>query len=854
MSPRRLPARSPNNALLSLAVLGLLLASPAWADPRDEARRHFNTGLELVRQGAYEQGVQEFLAAYDLSPHPAVLYNVARAYGDAGHYPQAIDYFERYLDSDPEDRIQVEGIMLALRQQLEAQRAVAEAIENPEPASEPQQEGCPEGGAATSAEIEQLQRVAQDLGALAERLQARGVAQTPAPDPVAEVEPPAAQVAPQAIDMGEQGLVEDLYDRVVVTAARYGQAPLEAPSAITVITAEQIRMTPAASVADLLRSVPGLDVMQLAAGQSEVAIRGFNRRLSNKVLVLIDGRSVYLDFLGSTLWGSLPITLDEIERIEIIRGAGSAMYGANAFSGVVNIITHAPGGPGSRNQLSAAMGSTAFGQGSLLLSGREGDVAWRASMGLDRHGRWAQEMDLDERPDYSSPVEDQTLALDTSTVNAQVDWRLPRRAFVSLSGGLNTGLEEFYAIGTLGDFVSQHRSAYLRTDAGMGPLHLRAFWNHFDTDTGAWYYLLGGYDLATDVVSDVYDLDLAGDWTLGPQERHRITSSLGYRYKEISWDYLDGDHQEHHFNAFVQDESHLGPVVGTLSMRVDEHPLVGFTPSPRLALVTHLGEGRALRLNGGTAFRTPTFMESYLSLDQRIDTDAVVVRTVGDTQLEPERILAFEAGYLEHSSDWWRGEASGYYYRITDLIDLGSIETSADHLEFDDEAGVYRAGETSFINEEPVYHAYGGELAVDFFGLPGLDVEASYALELIQAASDSALDRVESTPVHKLNAGVIYRSPWRVDGSMRATWIDKQVWPIREFDADGQVQVTDSPLPGWVLLSNRVVLHLAPEQRLDLVLDAWNWLALIESIGPHAEHPLGQPVAARLSGGLTARF
>ena len=867
MKPSRLHPRTRVAGACALGLASLLFARPALADPKDEAKRHFMAGLEWVRQGDYDQGVGEFLIAYQLSPHPVVLYNVARALADAGRYEESIGYFDRYLASDPDDRVEVEGILQTLRTRVEQERAEALAAEaaaaTAPPASAPRPEGCPEGGQATDAEVAELQRVAEDLASLATRLQARGLA----PVEPAVVEGPAAQAAPgpeigptppqgaaAPLDLGEQHLVEDLYDRVVVTAARYGQDPLQSPSAITVITAEQIRMTPAASVADLLRTVPGLDAMQLAAGQTDIAIRGFNRRFANKVLVLIDGRSVYLDFIGSPLWNTLPITLEEIDRIEVIRGAGSAMYGANAFSGVVNIITKAPGGHDTPNQATAALGSTAYGRGSLLVSGRKGSVAWRASMGLNRMGRWARAYDPAARPDYASDAPDQDLAVDNHTVNAQLDWRLPREGFASLSAGLNDGLDEFFALGTTGDYYSDQHGTYLRGDAGLGPLRLRTFWNHLETMSGPWYYQAGTASWGADVLMDIVDVDLAGDWALGKQKHHRITASAGYRFKDIDWNYLDSPHTEHHLNAFLQDESKLGPVVATGSIRVDEHPLVGVMPSPRLAVVTNLGQGRALRLNGGTAFRTPTFMESYTSMQQRLSTDAIIVTSVGDTELAPERMLAFEAGYLEHSSDWWRGELSAYYYRVSDLIELGSVVITPDHLHFDDEVGGWKLGETYFENLPAVYHAMGGEVAVDLFRFEGLDLCASYAFEYIQAVENGEASRSESTPMHKLNGGVIYRSPWRIDASMNAAWVDKQVWGIRSFDATGQIQVDDEPLDGWVLLTNRVVVHSLRDQRLDLVLDAWNWLALIPSVGAHREYPMGQPVGARLTAGLSTRF
>lgn len=850
---RRLP-------FAAVFLAGLLFAGirPAHADPQDEARRHFATGLELVRQGDYEAGVEQFLLAYDILPHPSVLYNVARAHADAGNFEEALDYFERYLASDPEDRVEVEGMMDALVARMEAIEA-----QQHRPAEAPSTAAGGTGGpAVTSQEVETLHAVAEQLEALARELESRG----PAGGPSAEVETGSATAeSGDASEEGTEGgeppppdaldLVEDLYERVVVTASRYGQDPLEAPSAVTVLTREDIRMSPATTVADLLRQVPGMDVMQLAAGQSEVSIRGFNRRLSNKVLVLVDGRSTYLDFIGSTLWGALPITLEEIDRIEIIRGAGSAMYGANAFAGVVNIITHAPGGPGVDNQVTVSGGTRDTRRASALLTGRRERLAWRASAGTTTLGRWARELDPAARPDEQAEQEQGTPALDMHRGNLQLDWRLPQEGFASLSGGWSEGLDEFYAIGTLGDFYADLVQTHLRGDAGYGPLHVRTFWNHFEADTGSWYHDTWGNEVSGQVDSDVYDVEARLDTTFGENDEHRISAAVGYRRKEIAWSFLDADHAENHFNGYIQDESRFGPVAVTASIRVDQHPLLeGITPSPRLAVVTRVAEGRAIRVNGGTAFRTPTFMESYLSLDQPLSYDALMVRSSGDTSLRAENILSLEAGYLDRSSASWRGEINGYFNRVTDLIELGPLYGTDPAEAWDKESATWLVGETFFENSDVVYRAWGGEAEWEYFGLPGLDLYLNYALEMVMAEEDGEVHQDRATPVHRANGGVIYRSPWRTDLSMHAHWIDDQVWTIRSFDSSGEVLLTESELPGWVLISNRIVIHPLGDDRWSLSLDAWNWPALLESVGPHREHPLGQQVGARVYGSVSTRF
>src|SRR6185312_2433500 len=130
-----------------------------------------------------------------------------------------------------------------------------------------------------------------------------------------------------------------------------------------------------------LRRLAGVDIMETTGAQTEVSMRGFNQRLSNKVLVLVDGRSVYIDLLGATLWADLPVSVEDIERIEVVRGPGSALYGADAFNGVINIITKAPGEGGSG--FNVGYGTHNETHGTAYASGRAGDLAYRLSGGYD---------------------------------------------------------------------------------------------------------------------------------------------------------------------------------------------------------------------------------------------------------------------------------------------------------------------------------------------------------------------------------------------------------------------------------------------------------------------------------------
>ena len=133
--------------------------------------------------------------------------------------------------------------------------------------------------------------------------------------------------------------LEELMKIEVVTASRKAQAVNDTPAAAFVITAEDIRRSGATTIPDLLRMVPGVQVAQIAAGRWAVTARGFNGRFANILLVQLDGRTLYSPLFSGVMWEAQDVPLEIIDRIEVIRGPGAAMWGANAMNGVINIIT-----------------------------------------------------------------------------------------------------------------------------------------------------------------------------------------------------------------------------------------------------------------------------------------------------------------------------------------------------------------------------------------------------------------------------------------------------------------------------------------------------------------------------------
>jgi iron complex outermembrane receptor protein len=841
--------------LLPLLLL-CVLPRGARADARDDARRYFKSGMSLVAEGKHEEGAEKLLRAYEILPHPNVLYNVGLAYADAGRYDDAAYYFQKYLESEPADGAAVERLLQILKQQAAEARGAAPGGEpGPGAGAEPGGAGGAEAGAESAGGVPaagatvsspQLDALVARLEALAERLE---MAPGAAPGAPVAVAPTEDAVAPEVLEQ-KSG---DIYEEVVVSASRQATAPADAPAATTIITAEEIRLSGASNLPDLLRRVPGISILTMGAGNANLAMRGFNQRISNKLLTLVDGRNTYLDFLGGSFHPTFTIDLRDIERIEIIRGPGSTLYGANAFGGVVNIITKAPGADdGGQVFVSGGSGNTL--QGNLQWSGRKGIFGWRGSLGYEQTDRYERE--FAERADYAPTTDDVDLALRAVRANGAVRIVPGPKTSIGISGGINHVYDNFFAIGLFRDFQMRALVGDLRTDVRLGGLSVRAFWNSFRAEAAPTWQPVGGLDLSTDPVSHVVDVEAAynGSATLGPV-RQDFAVGGGYRLKTIDWSYLDGPHTEQHLSGFLEDRITFVPqLVAVVGFRFDQHPLVGFTPSPRGAVLVKPTPGQALRISAGTAFRTPTFLESYLDLV--VPTGVVTgvgVRSLGNTDLEPENIFSVEGGYVFAESDYIGFELAGWYQRVSNLIALGRIQSPETPEPLDGD--VFIAGTSQWENAPGVFHGGGGEAELHAFPLDGLDLRGSYSFAYFwdQAKKDAgeADFRDKRHPMHTGNVGASYKSPIGLDLNVDLHLVSAVEIPERAFDADGNVIVEACEAPAYAMVSARLGWRLLKD-RLELGLTAFNIGGWRD--GGHREHCFGTKVGPRLLGSAALRW
>ncbi len=858
---RRVRATGIVASFFGVALSIALGSGTARAGEKEEARRHFKAGMEAIQNGQYEKGIAELKAAYDILPHPNVLYNIARGYAESGDLENAVAYYRKYLAENPPDKDEVEQVVKSLEARLAKSKAAAAAAAaaagggtGATGAGGAGAGGTGGTGATGTGGTGETGGTGSEVGSTG----AGGPSKTGG-----------TGVAPGTTDLGA-AKDENIYDTKVVTASKGEQSPLDSPSSTFVITEQDIRLSGIVSVAELLQRVPGIDSAQITAGDHNLSIRGFNGRLSNKLLVLVNGRSVYLDFLGTTMWDALTINVEDIERIEVVRGPGSALYGADAFTGVVNIITKEPGE--GKNGVSVGAGSQpgaplSYYRGAVWATGKAGGWNYRISGGYEQNARWSRET-APGRTDlgYFGPNQD------LGDQHVQTDMRFTRRLGKDVTFGIGGGFSQlyrnFYGIGALTDTATNIKIGDVTTFLNSKHFNARAFVNFLDAYAGSNAYYLGDPSYRAPARSNVADVELqyADDFKTGPL-LHDLRIGVGYRYKDIAWTYLDKSvRTEHHRNAYIQDSIKIGEhfiVVG--SMRADYVPYLGkIIPSPRGSVIYKRTKDDAFRFTVSSAFRKPTFLESYLDFPVTTPNTGAEVLSQGAKADDPayrtqhEKILAVEAGYQNHVSDYFQFELNAYYNRVSDLIVLSALRSQTPTTfakgagGYNEATGRYTAAYSGFTNDCQIFHSYGGEAGVRTFPTEGLDVYASYAYnDVNQVAPDgcAATIKDQRTSQHKVIAGTQLRTKFGLDAEVDVWFQSRQLWAEQRVNiATREIEYQQYPLQSFPLISGRVGYRFKFEP-LDVGLSFANLLNT-----KVREHPFGQMLGRRVLFMVTYRY
>ena len=848
---------------------GKVRSTMAELEERRRLRNLVDQGMAAIRAQRHLEGAALLQRAYDERPHPNILFNLARAYEDGGDAARALASYRLYLESRPKDSGRVEARIAALEGKKREERVARvepprrrASPPPPPPPPPPKKRGKdrdPEEPAPTSGvSEEQLEKLAE---LIIGRLKQEG-ALAPPPPPVEEPPPPPPPPATIALETAPLAEVPtstavtleakggEVYDEVVITASRRAQSPLDAPNAVTILTEEDIRLSGARTLPDLLRRVPGMDVMAMSYTDYNVAMRGFNRRIANKILVLIDGRTAYADFLGGTQWRTFTIDLLDIERVEVVRGPGSAIYGAYAYTGIINIITKRPADiRGSTAQLGGGNGRRFDSAYQYGMS--KGPVGVRVSAGFERADKYELEFDP-QRVDYTTNVSDPEQSLEVARFDGQAEYNFSDTSRGYLGAGARSGFSEFYGVASLRNQATDGQEYNVRGGVDTDLVSVRAFWNRQRLTSTPEFYRVGTDDLGSTVRFDLVSVEPVFRPELELFGTHSIVVGGEYRHKFIDWDYLSGPQTENHFALFFQDSWKLNEAVSLLvSGRLDLHPVVGPLGSPRAAVIWKPAPRQALRLSIGTAFRTPTMAETYLDLAISSPQPGVAVTLIGgQSGLDPEAITTFDLGY-RFDADFGELEAVVYLNRVSDLISRTPLQPTGIEQVFRPDLGAYVAANSFYINDPRVFLALGGELSARVYPIDGVDLGGSYAAQYI-VDQDSG-DRFTDSPIHKLTFWGQLRTQVGLDLGLSVHFTSSQRWIEPDYDPNSATgfDVEPLPLPSSVLVMGRIGYRLF-EDRLEVAVSGTNLLDFGDL--RHREHPYGNQLEARLLGQLTARF
>ena len=374
----------------------------------------------------------------------------------------------------------------------------------------------------------------------------------------------AQQPAPAPQDPDEPVSYEE---QVIVTASRAEQQLVNAPAAVSLISTETIQNSPAINIGDLLRAVPGLNVTQASARDVNLTARGATSTLATSQLALVDGRSVYLDFFGMVMWDLVPTNPNDIRQIEVIRGPASAVWGANAMSGVVNVITRTPRELAAQGGTSLTIGVGAFdrrvndndvGSGTLFyVNGSHAEAV---------DDRWAFKLSAgyltqDPLPRPTGVINAlgtpyppyQNEGTSQPKFDARVDYDLAGGGTIVFSGGV-AGTEGIIhsGIGPF-DIASDSRMAYLTTRYQNAGRRIAFFTNLLNGNaSNLLAFTPNGQPLPLEFDTKTFDVEASDVRPIGT--RNVLTFGGNFRHNTFDISIAPGGDDRNEGGVFLQDE------------------------------------------------------------------------------------------------------------------------------------------------------------------------------------------------------------------------------------------------------------------------------------------------------------
>ena len=606
---------------------------------------------------------------------------------------------------------------------------------------------------------------------------------------------------------------EELYfsrEETVTGPAKREVKLAEAPANVTVITQEDIIQSGVRNLGEVFRRVAGMDVIQVSATEVDVSARGFASPVidANKMAVFVDGRTFYLEFLGSSIWTQFPVPLEDIKRIEVIKGPMSSLYGNRALLGIINIVTYEP--EETRTRISGGGGTQTYAEGNFINAGKFAEgYEYKISGTYHRMNNLSDYTGTGHHKDY-----DDFSAVGRFVAKPQEATRL------ELTGGALKGTGTVQVGGlTRWDDTRTLIDGRASHDFGeWGKLEFQSYWQR---------HYLSSDDFGYNAVMDEVDAEIRHSIGVDITEKIHNTTTFGFDYRMVGGS-SPSIETLNNFAGFLQNETRFYDlVILTGGVRVDnQHDFAGTNVSAQGSLVFLIHPKYTLRLSGSTAFDTPTTVQYFTSV---FTSPVPGITFAGNRNLKAERIVYFELGNTLTPIDKVKIRADFFYYRLNSLFT------------FDQRLVPPGVVEISVINDGGA-RALGGEFSVEADVTNWLAGYANYSYQNFAAINGNADPAANlGNPMHKASAGL--RGKWlggRVTANLDFHYTRKHQAQV------GAIVVGAAPTTeiGDLYLLNARVAGWPIKDHLELALMANNILndntAQVPALDPALNLPLAE--------------
>jgi iron complex outermembrane recepter protein len=568
--------------------------------------------------------------------------------------------------------------------------------------------------------------------------------------------------------------LEELLKIEVISLAKRPENRTTAAAAVYVITSDDIQRSGVTSLPEALRLAPGVQVARIDAHKWAIGVRGFASRFSRSLLVLIDGRSVYSPLFAGVYWEVQDTLLEDVDRIEVIRGPGGTIWGANAVNGVINIITKKAqetqggllvGGGGSEEQ----------GFGGVRYGGKIGADLFYRIYGKAFNRDAAFHSDASDFDDWRM-----------GQAGFRLDWVGHHSDSLTFQGDVYTGETGQRTVVTT--FAPPFRST-VEADTDLDGGNLLGRWQHvFSATSDLSVQLYYDYTYRREPTfresRNTFDLDVQHHFHLSWPWPQEIRVGFGYRLTsdDIATDptliFMPHRRTDQLFSAFVQDEikivgERLHLIIGS---KFEHNDYSGFEIQPSLRLVWTLAPRHTLWGAVTRAVRTPSRIEHDLDLNALLEPQIpTFARVIGSAAFDSEKLLAYELGYRVQPIPRLFLDVAGFYNRYNDLLSLepGTPFTEATPTP----AHVV----VPFLFRNGIHgESYGVELAADWQPFDWWRVSGIYSyLQLNLMRDQGSLDTLTipstegTSPTHQFSLRSFISLPGNVDFDLVWRYVDR---------------------------------------------------------------------------------